>query len=78
MQHFKEFELKNYTSFKIGGKAKNAYFPETIDEFSSLLKTLDNPIILGGMSNVLISSLGIEQDVILTKKLTHFELTSWS
>ena len=76
MQHFKEFELKNYTSFKIGGKAKNAYFPETIDEFSSLLKTLDNPIILGGMSNVLISSLGIEQDVILTKKLTHFEINN--
>ncbi len=76
MQHFKDFNLKNYTSFKIGGKAKNVYFPETNEEFIQLLKNLQNPIILGGMSNVIISSNGINQDVILTKKLSHFEIKS--
>ena len=74
MQHFKNFELKNYTSFKIGGKAENVYFPESIDEFAELLKTLQNPLILGGMSNVLISSTGIKQDLILTKKLSNFTI----
>ena len=74
MQHFVNFELKNYTSFKIGGVAKNAYFPETVEEFSELLNKLENPIILGGMSNVLISSGGIQQDVVITKKLSLFEV----
>ncbi len=73
MQHFEDFELKNYTSFKIGGKAKNVWFPETIAEFEDLLKTLENPLVLGGMSNVLVSSEGIFQDVILTKKLSNFK-----
>ncbi len=76
MQHFTNFELKNYTSFKIGGKAKNVYFPENIEEFIDLLRKLKNSLILGGMSNVLISSDGIEQDVILTKKLNHYEINN--
>ena len=76
MQHFTNFELKNYTSFKIGGKAQNVYFPENTAEFIELLEKLENPLVLGGMSNVLISSLGIEQDVILTKKLNHYEVNN--
>ena len=76
MQQHKDFELKNYTSFKIGGKAKNAYFPETNEEFVELLQTLSNPIVLGGMSNVLVSSVGISQDVILTKKLNNFAINN--
>jgi len=74
MQEFENFELKNYTSFKIGGKAKKAYFPETVEEFSNLLNTLENPLVLGGMSNVLVSSNGINSSVILTRKLNHFEI----
>ena len=37
MQHFNNFEIKNYTSFKIGGIAKNVYFPENLDEFIDIL-----------------------------------------
>ena len=44
MQYFKNFELKNYTSFKIGGKATEVYFPETTEEFVEILKTLKNHI----------------------------------
>ena len=74
MQHFQDFELKNYTSFKIGGRGKNVYFPEAIDEFAELLKTLENPLVLGGMSNVLVSSMGVNQNLILTKKLNNFSI----
>ena len=74
MQYFQNFELKNYTSFKIGGAAKNVYYPETIEEFIELLVKLQNPLILGGMSNVLISSNGINNDLILTKKLSAFQV----
>lgn len=74
MQEFENFELKNYTSFKIGGNAKKVYFPETIEEITILLKKLECPLVLGGMSNVLVSSAGINGDVILTKKLNKFEI----
>lgn len=74
MQVFENFELKNYTSFKIGGKAKKVYFPETLDEIVTLLETLECPLLLGGMSNVLVSSTGINADVILTKKLNKIEI----
>ena len=67
------YELKKHTTFKIGGCAKRAYFPYTIEAFCELLKTLNNPIILGGCSNVLISSDGIDSNVILTTKLNNFE-----
>ena len=52
-------ELKNYTSFKIGGKSKYIFFPETIEELIELIKNLKSSnekfFILGGGSNVLIS-----------------------
>lgn len=67
------YELKKHTTFKIGGCAKRAFFPHSIEEFYELLKTLEDPIVLGGCSNVLISSQGIDKDVILTTKLNNFE-----
>lgn len=29
----KDFEIKNYTTFKIGGKIDEVFFPSTVDEF---------------------------------------------
>lgn len=66
------YELKKHTTFKIGGCAKRAFFPKTTDEFVLILKELDNPIVLGGCSNVLISSEGIDNDVILTTKMKDY------
>ncbi len=68
------FELKNLTSFKIGGAAEKLYFPKTQQEFVHLLKTLDNPLIFGSWSNVLVSSKGIKGYVISTSKLDKFEI----
>ena len=68
------YELKRHTSFKIGGCAKRAFFPVSTEEFEELLQNLENPLILGNCSNVLISSLGIENDVIITSKMDKFEV----
>lgn len=66
------YDLKNHTTFKIGGLAQRAFLPESVEELSELLTKLKNPIILGGCSNVLVSSRGVEQDVILTSRLKDF------
>ena len=68
------YELKKHTTFKIGGCAKRAYIPQTIEAFVEILKNTQNPIILGACSNVLISSLGVDDDVILTTKLNKFSV----
>ena len=67
------YELKKHTTFKIGGCAKRAFFPKTTEEFTKLLTKLDNPLILGGCSNVLISSDGVDNDVIMTSKLNNYK-----
>lgn len=68
------YELKKHTTFKIGGCAKRAFFPATVEDFAELLETLENPIILGSCSNVLISTDGIDADVVLTTKMNDFEV----
>lgn len=62
-------DVKNLTSFKIGGKVDKLYFPSNQQEMIYLLKTLYSPIIMGNWSNVLISSEGIKGNVISTSKL---------
>ena len=68
------FEIKNLTTFKIGGPVDKAWFPKSQQELVFLLKTLKNYIILGGCSNVLISSKGYKGNLILTSEMKHFEI----
>ena len=63
------FEIKNLTTFKIGGKVKRVFFPKTEDEFAYLLNELENPLILGSCSDILFSSQGYDGDIILTSKM---------
>lgn len=69
-----KFDVRNLTSFKIGGEIAKLYFPKTQSEFVYLLKTLHAPIIIGNWSNVLISSVGIKGNVICTSKLNDIEV----
>lgn len=62
--------IKNLTSYKIGGNVEKLYFPQNLQEFVYLLKTLNSPLVLGNWSNVLISSGGINGNVISTSKLS--------
>lgn len=68
------YSIKNLTSFKIGGAADKLYFPKNEEEFIYLLTTLNNPVIFGSWSNVLISSNGIRGNVISTSKLDKIEI----
>lgn len=68
------YPLKNLTSFKIGGNAGKLYFPKTQQEFIHLLKTIKDPLVFGNWSNVLISSAGIQENVISTAKLDKIEI----
>lgn len=47
--------LAPYTTIKIGGKAQNFYFPETIDELKMILDEYPSALIMGGGSNLLIN-----------------------
>lgn len=71
---YNDFNAKNLTTFKISGIIKRAYFPKNKDELVHLLKILDNPLVLGNCSNVLISSYGVNRDVIFTKKCNNIDV----
>ena len=62
-------DIKQMTTFKIGGKVSKIYLPQNQQEFVYLLNTLDDFIVLGSCSNVLISSEGYKGNIILTTKM---------
>ena len=64
----KNFDIKNLTSFKTGGKIAEVFFPENIDEFTEILKQNPNIKVFGNLSNTLISDSGYDGKIILTKK----------
>ena len=74
MQIKENFEIKNLTTFKIGGKVEKLYLPETLQEFTNLLRELDNYIVLGSCSDVLFSSNGCKGNIIITTEMKNFEI----
>lgn len=73
MQVKENYEIKNLTTYKIGGIVDKVYFPETQSEISELIRTLDNYIVLGNCSNVLFSSQGYKGNVIVTTEFKQAE-----
>lgn len=68
---FKEnFEIKNLTSFKIGGNVKKIYFPKSIEEFVEVIKQEPEAEVFGNFSNTLVSSDGFDGVVIATAEMT--------
>ena len=63
------FDIKNLTSFKIGGKIKKVFFPTNINEFEQILNEYKNIKVFGNLSNTLISSDGYDGEIILTTKM---------
>ena len=68
------FEIKNLTTFKIGGCVSKLYRPKTQQELVYLLTTLKDYVLLGGCSNVLFSSEGYKGNVILTTGMNKIEI----
>jgi UDP-N-acetylmuramate dehydrogenase len=70
----KNFDIKKLTSFKIGGKIKEVFFPENLDEFIQILRENPESLVFGNLSNTLISSDGFDGKLILTTKMTDVKI----
>lgn len=70
----KNFDIKNLTSFKIGGRIEEVFFPENIQEFEELLKKYPKAKVFGNLSNTLVSMDGYNGIVILTTKMNTIEV----
>lgn len=69
------FDIKNSTSFKIGGQVKKIFAPDTIENFVEYLKAYPEAPVLGNLSNILISSKGYDGIVILTSQLNKIDFS---
>ena len=69
----KDFDIKNLTTFKIGGKIKEVYFPQNLVEFEKALNGT-NIQVFGSLSNTLVSSDGYNKAIILTTKMNNIEI----
>lgn len=69
---FNNYEIKNESTFRIGGKVKQVAFPASVDELLELLKLNKYELVLGNCSNVLFSSDFIDKNIIITKNVKDF------
>ncbi len=69
---FENYEIKNESTFRIGGKVKKVAFPKSVDELVELLNKDEYEYILGNCSNVLFSSKDINKKIIITKDINKF------
>lgn len=60
--------LARYTTIKIGGIAKNLYFPQKMNQLEILLRKYPQAKILGGGSNLLINDKKVFEHVICLRK----------
>ncbi len=72
-----DFEIKNLTTFKIGGKIDEVIFPQNINEMNEILLSRNNDIkVFGNLSNTLVSSDGYDGTIIITSKMDNFWIES--
>ena len=69
IEHRINYNLKPFNTLRIESIANDVYLPKTMEEIQLLLANLDNPVIVGNGSNILFSSSGVKQPVIVTKHL---------
>lgn len=65
----KNFDIKKLTSFKIGGKIAEVFFPESVDEFVNILNTNKDITVFGNLSNTLVSDYGYDGKIVLTTRM---------
>jgi len=74
MQQQKGESLSRYTTLKIGGKAERFCQPNSVEELVELMSDLSRRgepwYVIGGGSNLLVSSKGVEGTVIRTAQIT--------
>lgn len=72
------FEIKKLTSFKIGGQIARVYFPETERDFVEVMTSEPQAVVLGNISNVLISDDGYSGAVVLTSGMNNISINGTS
>ena len=70
----KNYEIKNESTFRIGGVVEQVALPKNVDELIELLKTNEYDFVLGNCSNILFCSDKINKKIILTKNISEFEI----
>lgn len=70
----KNFDIKTLTSFKIGGKIGEVFFPENIEQLSMILEKYPKIKVFGNLSNTLISSYPSEEKIVLTTKMNTIKI----
>jgi len=75
IKKLKNHSLKEHTTLKIGGNAFEVYLPRSADEVYELKKAFQDEkiAVIGLGSNLLVSSQGVEERVILTENLKNHE-----
>jgi UDP-N-acetylmuramate dehydrogenase len=77
MEYLKDFNLAEYTSWRVGGSADHAVFPETVEDLQEACRwaqARQMPLtILSGGTNVLVSDRGIEGLTIVLKKFSKID-----
>lgn len=76
IDHREDYDLVAFNTLRIHSIAEDVYFPSSLDEFVLLLSNLENPLILGRGSNVLLSCKGTKRPVIVTKNLNKITVNS--
>lgn len=75
---YKDHNLKDYTTLKIGGNAQIAFFPSNVEELKSVRNYLSSnnmPVtIIGAGSNLLISSKGVSGGTVFTSNFKNVEI----
>lgn len=69
------FDIKNLTSFKIGGQIARMYFPTSVEEFVEIKSKEPDAFVAGNLSNILVSSDGYNGAVICTKKIDNISFS---
>ena len=67
----KDYDIKIHTSFKIGGKISEIYFPQYLDDIKDLPS---ETVVIGNLSNILISSQGCNLALFSTSKLNNTKI----
>ena len=71
--------LYKHSTFRIGGEAKVAYFPESADELAGILDKLSSDgeryIVIGNGSNMLFDDRGFDGAVVFTKNVSGVQYT---
>lgn len=70
----KDLDIKRLTTFKIGGKIKEVFFPQSLEEFEQILKENKDIKVFGNLSNTLISSDGYDGKIVLTTKMNNIKI----